>query len=148
MLNAAYRNLRPGGWVEFQEIEPRAYCDDNTMPADYCINRFLDAVTGALREKQEWDPMLVDHLEADLRGLGFVNVQRKVYRVPIGLWPRDAKHRDHAALFLEVLIGVLDTLLLKPLADGAPGMTREQVVELFQEVRRALGSRKVHSYIN
>jgi hypothetical protein len=127
---------------------PRALCDDNTMPADYCMNRFFDAVTAALREKHGWDVPVTDHLDADLRRIGFVNVQRKTYRVPIGLWPREAKRRDHAALFRVVLDELLDSLLLKPMADGAPGMTADQTVELAQEVRRALGSKKVHSYIN
>jgi len=141
------RNLRPGGWAEFQEFEPRAYCDDNTMPPDFCMVRFFEAVTSALRERLGWDVLVVDHLEADLRGLGFVNVQRRAYRVPIGLWPRDPKRRDHAALFQEVLSEMLEGLLVKPMADGAPGLTREQVIELFQEVRRAMASRRVHSYL-
>ena len=127
---------------------PRAYCDDNTMPADYCLNRFFDVLTAVLHERYGWDVAIVDHLEADLQGIGFVNVQHKVCRVPIGAWPREAKRRDHGAMFREVLGELLDALLLKPLAEGVPGMTPEQLTELFQEVRAALRSKRVHSYMH
>lgn len=34
--------IKPGGWIELQELSFVVNCDDGTLPSDYCYGRFVD----------------------------------------------------------------------------------------------------------
>lgn len=163
------RHLKPGGWVEFQEILPRAMCNDDTMPDDFVMVRFYAALRATMSAKYGHDPEVAERLPATLEQLGFVSVQRKVVHVPLGFWSRDARRMHHAFLMREVLGEFLPALRAKPFSnrdgdddsgsgsgsgDGegdvpnpASGLTREQVDEMFAQVKTALSGKAVHCYV-
>jgi hypothetical protein len=148
VLNCGTRNLKPGGWVEFQELLPRAHCNDGTMPPDYAVSRFFEAMVGAAREKMGWNLFALETIPVELERIGFTNIQHKVYHVPLGVWPKDPKRRQHAALYRETVLELVDPLLSKLLVDGAPGITRTELEDLIPEVKRALSARDVHAYVH
>ncbi|CAK7238586.1 MAG: hypothetical protein STHCBS139747_000002 [Sporothrix thermara] len=171
----AFTHLRPGGWIEFQEVLPRPACHDDTMPADYAVGRFYRLVAREMRRQQGWDLYAVEHLPEQLAELGFVNIHRKVCHVPIGYWPKEPHRMQHAFLFAEALTELMAAMQAKPLnADvhdiawpdddddkgdgdgdgdgGATGKTRklmtsQDIEALCAEVRAALCARNVHAFV-
>jgi len=85
-----YRYTKPGGWVEFVDLDMNVYSSDGSLSDDNPLRTWnveiLKAATMIGREPNP-GPLLAGLL----RDAGFVSVTEEVYRVPIGTWPRDNK---------------------------------------------------------
>lgn len=85
VIDQALRNLKPGGWLECQELDPVVACDDGTMPADYSPKQLTLALEAASRiAKRQFTcaPLIRGWLEE----AGFVDVQQKVFKLPVNGW--------------------------------------------------------------
>lgn len=69
-----------------------------------------------------------------LEAVGFVNVQQKLVKVPVGAWPTDEKHKKIGRLNLANGVDFVDGLS-KKLLHGVAGMPMEEVVELDAAVK-------------
>ncbi|EFX03665.1 methyltransferase type 12 [Grosmannia clavigera kw1407] len=143
----AFDNLKPGGWIEFQEILPRVGCNDSTMPDDYAMQRYYHTVCDIMARKYGWDAFVAERLPVELERIGFVNIQRKVYHVPIGFWPKDKKRMHHAFLYREVVNDTMPALRAKPLVGNDVGLTPDEIDSLFADTRAALCLKRVHAYV-
>ncbi|OAQ89460.1 helix-turn-helix, Psq [Purpureocillium lilacinum] len=92
VMEHAYECLRPGGWIEFQELMGVPSCDDGTMPEDDPFVR-LYATAGKAWAKLGLSTTIAARLEPYLRDAGFTNVHCKVLKVPIGVWAKDKTMR-------------------------------------------------------
>ncbi|KAH9897570.1 S-adenosyl-L-methionine-dependent methyltransferase [Xylariomycetidae sp. FL2044] len=133
----AFANLRPGGWIEFQEQHAVFRCDDGTMdPA-------ADAAVGFYRLAHEaFDKMGFDiHLAADMRAMleraGFENVQGIVKKVPVGPWARDKTLR---------LIGMYNKTIIQEFIPACAGRPFQALglSEAEREVWRASAIRSLN----
>lgn len=91
-IEQAFECLRPGGWFESQEFGGLVECDDGTLPADSPLAswaRILDTA-GALKDRPRH---VADSMVQWYREAGFVDVQCRFFKMPIGLWPEDRKLR-------------------------------------------------------
>ncbi|ERS98940.1 hypothetical protein HMPREF1624_04133 [Sporothrix schenckii ATCC 58251] len=141
VARTAFANLRPGGWIEFQEVYPRIACqdgdddggggdDDNnnnnnnnsTRPPgagdDYVVARFYRLAARVLRRRYGWDLFAAGHLPRQLQDIGFVRVQRRVCHVPIGYWPKDPRRMQQAFLLEETLTEFMAAMQAKPFSGG------------------------------
>lgn len=80
LLEQAYSNLKPGGWIEFQEYDAGFYSDDGTheqapLVQDW-VTKLRDA-SGRFGKQMHMAP----ELERLIQGAGFVNVTDNVYKV-------------------------------------------------------------------
>lgn len=101
VLRSAYENLKPGGWIEIQELGGQALCDDGTMPEGdaYSVNKFLDRCQEALG-KFGADFRAGNKLQGPLEKAGFTNITCRKLKVPIGPWAkvRPSRHSDMSTL--------------------------------------------------
>jgi ubiquinone/menaquinone biosynthesis C-methylase UbiE len=90
IIKRAYFYTKPGGYMESQEIMSSLYCDDGTMPDDWPFlmwNKDLDEA--AMRADR---PMrIANKMKRWYEQAGFVDVQERVFKLPVNPWPRD-KH--------------------------------------------------------
>lgn len=88
IIHQSFKHIKPGGWFESQEIYNRPYCDDDTMPPDWAIVKWADFLDEAAEENGR--PLGIAHkLKGWYEAAGFVDVQEKVFKLPINSWPRD-----------------------------------------------------------
>lgn len=87
VLRNAYENLKPGGWIEIQELGGHALCDDGSAPEDYQVEKFMDMCTEALA-KFGADFRLGNKLQEPLERAGFTNITCRKLKVPIGPWAK------------------------------------------------------------
>jgi hypothetical protein len=87
VLNAAYRHLNPGGWIEIQELDARANCDDESLPPDSSLGKFFDTAEAAVRSFG-MNFRAGERLGEPLQKAGFINVGCIVLKVPIGAWAK------------------------------------------------------------
>lgn len=84
----AYRNLKPGGWVEFQDYDSVYFSDDGSLKPEHDMTKWLDTLREACRDaKRDCDPG--PRLEKYVKEAGFVNVHHEVFKCPVGGWPKD-----------------------------------------------------------
>lgn len=84
----AYAHLKPGGYLELQEIAFPARCTDSSLTAvDSALlawsNLFIDAA-----RRTGLDVTAPSHLFGRLRGAGFVDIQVKICKWPLGTWSK------------------------------------------------------------
>ncbi|KAK5660407.1 hypothetical protein OQA88_12950 [Cercophora sp. LCS_1] len=140
-----HRNLKPGGWVEMQEIFPKPASDDGTMPADYALAKFYNLTTQVFREVYGFNIDYVQSLPQDLQRQGFINVERRVFHVPIGDWPRDPQLRMIGGYMREVIMDFATAVAARPFVEF--GMEKTEIDDLLNAVRDALADRRIHAYL-
>jgi len=122
----------------------QAQCDDGTMKKDSALIRLLDLLKQALQNLG----LDVDRplkLVESLRKAGFVNVEKKSFKVPIGIWPKN-KTLQLIGLYLRtILIEGLQAISLGPLTRGLK-WTKEEVEVLLVDVRKCLMDSSQHTY--
>lgn len=124
---------------------PHVSSDDDTIPPNYPIIKFYAMFKPVLRAKYGFDINLLDRLPALLEGLGFVNVQRKVFHMPLGEWARDPHLRLLGGYFREILMDFFGAMAVRPLVEA--GYEREDVEEVIRDARAAASNRRIHAYL-
>ncbi|RDA82709.1 hypothetical protein CP532_4836 [Ophiocordyceps camponoti-leonardi (nom. inval.)] len=145
VLGHAFKSLRPGGWVEFHELQGEPYCDDGTMREDDAFRR-LYRLAGEAYARLGYDTTVAARLEPLLREAGFVNVHCRVMRVPIGVWARDETLRLVGLYQRTAVEEFISTLAGRPFE--ALGMSAAEVQLVLALARRALLDEGVHRYFN
>ncbi|CAI7670279.1 unnamed protein product [Penicillium manginii] len=83
-----YENLEPGGWFEQFEGGCNVLSDDNTLPKDSVLASWGPNILGAAALSGRPVDTL-DTMRKEIEKAGFIDLHEKVYRWPIGPWPRD-----------------------------------------------------------
>ncbi|KAK4121743.1 S-adenosyl-L-methionine-dependent methyltransferase [Parathielavia appendiculata] len=145
VLTRVFQNLKPGGWVEIQDVLPHVASDDNTIPPAYPLIKFYAMLKPVLRNKYGFDIRLMDRLPGLLQNVGFVNVQRKVFHMPLGEWARDPYLRLLGGYFREVMLDFVGAMASRPLVEA--GYDREEIDDIVRDVHAAFANRRIHAYL-
>lgn len=137
--------MKPGGWIELQEFNPRIGCDDGSVPPDYPLQKFYDQLQTVFWEHYGFDLRFIEKAPACLEKLGFVNIQQRVFHLPIGAWPKDQHLRTLGAYFREVFAEMIPAMTASAFPEF--GIDALETNELMQSIQVALGNRRFHSYV-
>jgi len=138
------RNLKPGGWLEMQDLSFPVCNDDNTLTTGHAIYKWSAYMLEASRRiHQDLDnpPKYTQWM----REAGFVNVQYVPFKWPSNPWPRDKKHKT---LGLWNLANTLDGLEGFTLAffTRILGWQPEDVHLFLVGVREDTKNKQIHNY--
>ncbi|KAF6816658.1 methyltransferase domain-containing protein [Colletotrichum sojae] len=139
------RVLKPGGWVEIQEMKWNFNCDDTSMSKDYALLKMMDLVWQGLG-KFGIEKDAADSNPERVAAAGFVNQVHDVKKVPMGEWPKREDLRMIGAYCKAVLYDGLHAVTIGPLTRGL-GWTAEEVDVFLVDVRKDLLDSSVHSYV-
>ncbi|CRG85277.1 hypothetical protein PISL3812_02382 [Talaromyces islandicus] len=95
LLQRAYDNLAPGGWIELAEFETWASTDDNSLPPDSAYHEYqvrlgeAASIFGKLMN-------VAPHIRDLVRDAGFSDVHEDVWKVPLSPWPQDPRLKELA----------------------------------------------------
>lgn len=138
--------LKPGGWVEIQDLHWYYRCDDDTMPPGYAVARMSTLIGEALAafgikmHSPEDNP-------ARLAQAGFQGIRHLIDKVPIGPWPRDPKMKMIGLYSRVTGMEGLQGIAMGPLTRGLH-WTPQEVEALLVDVRRDLMDTRIHSYVH
>ncbi|KAI0019701.1 S-adenosyl-L-methionine-dependent methyltransferase [Xylariomycetidae sp. FL0641] len=142
LVTRAYEHLRPGGWLELQEIHhfPHAQGTGRTLAeeqAQHPVGRYWGYIGEGLRALGV-NMTLATELAGLLRRRGYVDVGERVFQVPIGPWPRGNNRtlRRVGLYWRTILLDGIQAIALGPLTRGL-GWPREQVETFLAAVRKA-----------
>lgn len=153
VLRKAFKHLKPGSYLECQELDPKPKCDDGTMPpenkdggfSDYALHDWVEL---SIRSGQLSDPprqfRVAHRLERWMKEVGFVDVQQRLAKVPLNRWPSDERQQrigDWSEVnWLEALSG----WSYKPFL--GLGWSKVEIEVFLVNVRRAIQDRSIHCY--
>lgn len=98
LAQQAYDQLKPGGWIEFQEYNLVNYSEDGSIKEGNNVQRLHELLREAC-DKINRPITIGADLERIVKDTGFVNGKHQVFQVPLGTWPRE---RRMVCLFLLV----------------------------------------------
>ncbi|KAG6225110.1 hypothetical protein E4U26_003291 [Claviceps purpurea] len=142
VLGHAFKSLRPGGWIELQELLPTPLCDDGTMPDDDPVKYLYEKIERAF-EKFGMSAQLPAELEPFLQEAGFENIHCQIFKVPIGPW---AKDRTMRIVGLYQKMAVVDVLPIFLVPFQALGMSEAEIEVMNAMARKGLDDPKAHRY--
>jgi hypothetical protein len=90
LAQQAYNQLKPGGWIEFQDFYLVNYSEDGSLKEGNNVNRFYELLREAL-DKINRPVTIGRELERIVKEAGFVNVHHEVFQLPLGTWPRERR---------------------------------------------------------
>lgn len=139
------RHLKPGAWFESQEVHHCPQSHDNTMPPDHPVAEFwsyIDQGLTALGLNLNTTLQLADMM----RDAGFVNVNTRIFHVPIGIWPKNKVLKMVGLYWRTILLDGLEPIALGPMTRGLKWSKAEVDVWLV-EVRKAYVDPTMHGHM-
>ncbi|ORY70306.1 S-adenosyl-L-methionine-dependent methyltransferase [Pseudomassariella vexata] len=143
LLREIFANLKPGGWVELQDVDGQVHCDDHTLPSDWPVLVFCNLMVEAFA-KLGTQSHAASFVARYLQEAGFVNIQHRTAKLPYGTWPRDKTmrlvglyYRTAAEEFFPAM-GAIQMPLL--------GWSEEEMQVFFAKCRNAMRDESVHAY--
>ena len=149
-VNSKYRTdmssaLKPGGWSENVDLICATKSDHGPIPEDSAVKRWTDLVAeGAMKMGRTMLTEGVD-CKAIMEEVGFVNIEVKPFKIPIGTWPADPVLKEAGA---NQLVGMLDGIQSLSLAifTRVLGWTQEEVEVLLMHARSEFKKKKNYRY--
>ena len=88
-----HRHIKPGGYFEIQELDPRLASDDDSTAKstihNMCVNMCLDS----LKDRGQAIPVYTQY-KAWLEEEGFVDVKEYPFKIPVNTWPKDKRLKE------------------------------------------------------
>ncbi|KAK3321269.1 S-adenosyl-L-methionine-dependent methyltransferase [Cercophora scortea] len=145
MIRQTFTALRPGGWVELQDLQWSYCCDDGTMPPDYGPVRMAGYIRQGL-EAFGIDMHASDKNEHRLADTGFINIHQRLMKLPVGTWAKDKNMKMVGLYNRSAIYDGLQGITMGPLTRGLK-WTKEEVEVFLTQVRRDLMNPQIHAYI-
>jgi metalloendopeptidase OMA1, mitochondrial len=90
IIKRSFHYLKPGAYMESQDVHPTPYCDDGTMPDDWVFKEWMSLLDEAAMRADR--PLrIATRLKRWYQEAGFVDVQERIFKMPLNPWARD-KH--------------------------------------------------------
>ncbi|KAI1466586.1 S-adenosyl-L-methionine-dependent methyltransferase [Daldinia caldariorum] len=136
LLKTAYEHLKPGGWLELQEIYHFPMSSNNTLEEDHPVAQYWKYVDEGL-ESLGVNFRFSDEgrIAALMRQCGYVNVTERVFHVPIGTWPKNKILKSVGLYWKTILLDGIQAIALGPMTRGLQ-WRREQVEAFLISVRK------------
>ncbi|KAL9566508.1 hypothetical protein ACKAV7_009423 [Fusarium commune] len=144
-----WKHLKPGGYVEIQEFNYIAACDDDSCDGPYAWRDYCNYLHEGMLALGT-DLHGINHVGHELQETGFENITTKCYKCPVGPWAKKKRLQECGHVLRDVVMLSLHGLSRKPLRDGL-GWTLIQIEMFLIEVRKSLtqevnGLPKFHTY--
>ncbi|EWC47655.1 hypothetical protein DRE_03275 [Drechslerella stenobrocha 248] len=144
LLERVLKVLKPGGWWESVETKVEILCDDDSVPADAALLEWLKVMWRACE-----DSGTTFNVAGNMKGwcekAGFTEVTEKVFKLPIGPWPRDKHEKTVGSFNLANMRNACEGFSLYLLSRFG-NMTIDEINELISRVKEEMGNKRVHAY--
>lgn len=120
-------------------------CDDSTLREDNKVLEWLDFITQGLAVLNV-ELLTMQHNKQRMIDAGFVNVQERIYKIPLGVWPKDETMKVIGMYNRSVFADAFQGVSVKPLGHGLK-WTPEEIEVYLTGVRRDIMDSSQHAYV-
>ncbi|KAL2000279.1 hypothetical protein VTN02DRAFT_3326 [Thermoascus thermophilus] len=143
LVRQCYENLKPGGWVEFQEPFLVVYSEDDTLKPDSSFVKMVNLLAEAC-DKISRPLNIATSIKGLIEDAGFESVEEKSLKMPVGTWPKDARLKEIGAFNAINIIEGVEAFTAALFADVL-GWSEEEIAVLNAGVRRDVKTKDNHS---
>ncbi|KAK3939454.1 S-adenosyl-L-methionine-dependent methyltransferase [Diplogelasinospora grovesii] len=137
LMMRALEHLRPGGWLEIQEVHHFPISLNGTMPPDHPVAQYWGLIREGLANLGiDFHAVARGRLADTMRESGYVNVTERVLQIPLGTWPKNKVLKTVGLYWRTILLDGIQAIALGPLMRGCK-WSREEVELFLVQVRRA-----------
>ncbi|CAG9940765.1 unnamed protein product [Clonostachys rosea f. rosea IK726] len=139
LLRRSLEHLKPGGWMEMQEIHhsPLSGHSTGVVPPDNPVAQYWSLINAGLSALGvDFHAAAGSKLSNMMREAGFINVTERVLHVPLGTWPKNKVLKAVGLYWRTILVDGLQAIALGPLTRGLK-WDRNRIEMLLMNVRRA-----------
>ncbi|KAI5777239.1 S-adenosyl-L-methionine-dependent methyltransferase [Geopyxis carbonaria] len=148
-LRQMFEHTKPGtGYVQIVETPSQLHSDDNSLPADSILLKYLNSFNSAC-EKAGLRVLLTDSdadIVADLKAAGFVDIHVTKAKCPWAPWPKD-KHMKEVGRSMQVQTRQAIPAYGTALMTRHLGMSAEEAKQLCDAAVGVVAEKKVHCYM-
>lgn len=144
----AYRHTRPGGWFEHVDFDLETRSENPNAPQAIVdtfrkwANLFFDA---GRRAGRTFEFPREGRMEKQLAEAGFVDIEHRTWKLPIGGWPRDPRLKKIGMYNGMYIDQSLDGFAVYPIGETL-GWTADEVTVLVSQMRAAIRDPKALPY--
>ncbi|ORY11164.1 S-adenosyl-L-methionine-dependent methyltransferase [Clohesyomyces aquaticus] len=142
LVKQAYNGVKPGGWVEFQELDLQYYSEDGSFKDSSAMAGWLKILLDSSRNAGR-DPCPGPKVEGWVKEAGFRNVVHQKIKVPIGPWAKEKRQKDIGLFNLVQTLDGLEGFSMR-LFTNVLGWRPEEVEVMCSKVRVELKSKSNH----
>ncbi|KAL1963448.1 hypothetical protein VTN77DRAFT_8349 [Rasamsonia byssochlamydoides] len=145
LIQQAYNNTAPGGWVEIHDWDTTLRCADGSTK-DTSIQQYYEVTRSAFTKTgYELDPG--PKLEGWFPDAGFENIHVQKYIIPMGTWPKDERLKK---------LGLWNLLQAETGFEAAAmavltryeGWSKDEVTVLVAQTRSDARNPKIHAFFD
>jgi hypothetical protein len=108
IIKRAFDHLRPGGWLECQEMPVGMVCDDDSLEqatrAGHPFVRWEQEFNTVSSQFANRQTTIGPELKPWMEEAGFVDVKEVVFKIPINGWPKDPRLKHIGMLWQKNLL--------------------------------------------
>lgn len=105
LVARCWDHLRPGGWLELQDIVMPVRCADSDVSSDVSpVLQVSALIREALIKLKEIDTMAGEKFVSLLQEQGFQRLQRESIRWAFGHWPQGEKEKEIGIIHMEGVV--------------------------------------------
>jgi hypothetical protein len=145
LTTCSSRILKPGGWVENQEINHHRRSDDDSIARDSKLTQWESEWTRGIEKFGLAGGSDPEVMARQMNQAGFINVTVREFKMPIGPWPSDKRLREAGMFALVNLLEGIQGLSVK-IFTGLLGWSMEELEILLMQCRTEMKKKSVHSY--
>lgn len=143
-LKRCYDNLKPGGWIELQEVQFPFEYDDDFPPNDSPLLKWSGYVKEAT-SRVGVDTQAATKFLDMLQNEGFININKEEIRWPIGSWSKDPTEKEIGKwMVYNALEGVESAGIA--LFSRVFGWSKEEIFVFLERVRKDIRNKNTHYY--
>ncbi|RAL65891.1 hypothetical protein DID88_005554 [Monilinia fructigena] len=144
IIKRGFHYTKPGGYMESQEIMFTPFCDDESMPDSWPFLEWTGYVEKAAT-KAGRSMNVASNLKTWYEAAGFVDVQEKIYKLPINPWSKDENVQKLGEMSEENWLACLSSFSMA-LFSRILDWKQEQIEVYLVNVRKSIPNRSVHAY--
>ncbi|KAM0274360.1 hypothetical protein ACHAQH_007926 [Verticillium albo-atrum] len=142
LVRQIFDNLKPGGWVEFQDSNNMIYSDDDSLKQDNSLVVLMNGLMEAcdkIGRTMNPAPSTKEWVEK----AGFQQVKQQIFKSPVGNWPKDARLKECGVFTRQNLVEGVQGFTVKLFGDVL-GWSEQEIEVLNAGVRAAAKDSSVH----
>ena len=145
LFKECFAQVKPGGWVEFQEFVMPIGCDDGSAGPESATAEWSKHLMQAMENAGIDISVPAGKFGPWLEEAGFVGIEHRFVKWPIGPWMDGARQKEIGKLEWKNFMESLDAVSLKPLS--AMGWEKERIDALLNGVRTEAMDPDIHTYL-